>query len=296
VIHAVDLAADKSAAVKRWPAHDNYVSVLVKRQRQLISAGFDRRLVWTDLDTGKRVRSIIAHDGWVRKLAATPDGERFVTVGDDMLLKIWDAASGKPIASLAGHAPRTPEGYLSALYVVAVSPDGKYAASGDRAGLVRVWDLAAGTTLAEFRAAELYTFDARKRARAIGGVRGLSFSLDGSRLAVSGIGPVTNVDGFVGPCRVELWDWKAARRGAVGENKHQAILNHVTFGPEGSWLIGAGGGDGGGALLLWDAAGTTAPYVAKPKGHLHTFVLDTAGTRLYAAGHGGFQVWQLRND
>jgi hypothetical protein len=37
------------------------------------------------------------------------------------------------------------------------------------------------------------------------------------------------------------------------------------------------------------------PHIAKPKGHLHAFVLDMAGTRLYAAGHGGFQVWQLRN-
>jgi WD40 repeat protein len=295
-IYTVDLAAEKPAAVKRWPAHDNYVSALVKRQRQLISAGFDRRLVWTDLDTGKQVRSILAHDGWVRKLVATPDGERLVTVGDDMLLKIWEAASGKAIASLAGHAPRTPEGYLSALYATAVSPDGKYAASGDRAGFVRVWDLATGRTLAEFRAAEFYTFDAPKRERSLGGVRGLAFAPDGSRLALSGIGPVTNIDGFVGPCRVELWDWKAARRIAVGQNPHQAILNHVAFGPEGTWLIGAGGGDGGGALLLWDAAGTTVPYLAKPKGHLHSFVLDAAGTRLYAAGHGGFQVWQLRNS
>jgi WD40 repeat protein len=293
-VYAVDLAAEKPAAVKRSAVHDNYVSALLPRQGQLISAGFDRRLLWTDLDTGKRVRSLVAHDGWVRKLAATPDGERLVTVGDDMRLKVWEAATGKPIASLSGHAPRTPEGYLSALYTAAVSPDGKYAASGDRAGFVRIWDLSAGSTLAEFRAAELYTFDARKRARAIGGVRGLAFSPDGSRLAVSGIGPVTNVDGFVGPCRVELWDWKAMRRVAVGEHKHQAILNHVGFGPERSWVIGAGGGDGGGALVLWDATSNTAPHIAKPKGHLHAFVLDAAGTRLYAAGHGGFQVWQLR--
>ncbi|MGH7221761.1 MAG: WD40 repeat domain-containing protein [Gemmataceae bacterium] len=292
-IHAVDLSTAKPAALKRWTAHDNYVSALVLHQRQLVSAGFDRRLVWTDLDTGKRVRSIVAHDGWVRKLVPTSDGACFVTTGDDMLLTVWEAATGKPIASLAGHARRTPEGYLSALYAAAVSCDGKYAASGDRAGFIRVWDLAAGKSVAEFRAAELYTFDARKRARAIGGVRGLAFSSDGSRLAVSGIGSVTNVDGFVGPCRVELWDWKTARRVAVGENKHQAILNHVAFGPASSWLTAAGGGDGGGALVFWDSADPAA-HVAKPKGHLHAFVLDAEGKRLYAVGHGGFQIWQLR--
>lgn len=294
-IYTVDLSAAKPTAVKRWTAHDNYISALVLHEGQLVSAGFDGQLIWTDLDTGKRVRSIIAHDGWVRKLVPTVDGTRWVTVGDDMLVKVWDAATGKPIASLAGHDRQTPQGYLSALYAAAVSPDGRYAASGDRAGFIRVWDLEAMKTIAEFRAAELYTFDAQKRARAIGGVRGLAFSPDGSRLAVSGIGPVTNVDGFVGPCRVELWDWKATRRITVGENKHQAILNHVAFSPASSWLAAAGGGDGGGALVVWDSAGTSVPHIAKPKGHLHAFVFDAEGKHLYAAGHGGFQAWQIRS-
>ena len=80
----------------------------------------------------------------------------------------------------------------------------------------------------------------------------------------------------------------------MGEHKHQAILNHVAFGPLSSWLVAAGGGDGGGALLFWDSAGTSGPHVAKPKGHLHAFVLDAEGKCLYAAGHGGFQIWQLR--
>src|SRR5581483_4334185 len=109
----------------------------------------------------------VAHAGWVRKVVPTPDGRRLVSVGDDMLVKVWDAATGKPVVSLAGHAPQTPEGYLSALYALAVSPDGHYAASGDRAGFVRVWDLTAGRQAAAFRAAELYTFDPQKRARAI---------------------------------------------------------------------------------------------------------------------------------
>src|SRR5262249_22542820 len=152
----------------------------------------------------------------------------------------------------AGHERMTPEGYLSALYTVAISPDGKQAASGDRAGFVRVWDLSEGKLISAFRASELYTFDAVKRARAIGGVRGLAFSPDGKTLAVSGIGPVTNVDGFVGPCRVELWSWKSGKRTSVAQDRHSAILNHVAYGPKGEWIVAAGGGDGGGALVLWD--------------------------------------------
>jgi WD40 repeat protein len=290
-LHVVDLKVAKPMAVRKGKLHDNYVSCCALRGGELISGGYDRCLVWTELATGNRIRSVSAHDGWVRKLALTPDGRRVVSVGDDMRVNVHDASSGKRLISLTGHAPKVPEGYLSALYALAVSTDGKWAASGDRAGFVRVWELATGKTAAEFRAAAFYTFDEAKRARAIGGVRGLAFSPDGSRLAVSGIGLVTNVDGFVGPCRVELWDWKAAKRTAVGEAKHQAILNHVAFGP-GPWLTAVGGGDGGGAIVCWNPA-EGGPIVLKPKGHLHGFAYDAAGARLVAAGHGGFQVWQM---
>jgi hypothetical protein len=130
-----------------------------------------------------------------------------------------------------------------------------------------------------------------KRARAIGGIRGLAFSPDGNRLAVSGIGAVTNVDGFVGPCRMELWDWRERKRIAVGQDKHQAILNQAAFYSQG--LIAVGGGDGGGAIVVWDGLSATPQAVVKAKGHLQSFVTDAAGTRMYAVGHGGFQVWAL---
>jgi WD40 repeat protein len=291
-LYALDLSNPRAVAVRRGAVHGNYVSGLALRGDTLVSAGYDRQLVWSDPATGKVISSVSGHDGWVRKLAMTPDGSRLVTVGDDMRAIVWDAGVAGQLAVLRGHDPKVPEGYLSALYALAISPDGRFAATGDRAGFVRVWDLTGYQQVAGFRAADFYTFDAVKRARAIGGVRGLAFSSDGSRLAVSGIGAVTNVDGFVGPCRVELWDWKAGRRLAVGQDKHQAILNHVAFGPAGSWLVAAGGGDGGGALVFWDPAGT-ATHVARPKGHLQAFVTDSAGTRLYAVGHGGFQVWHL---
>lgn len=288
-LYCVNVKAEKPALVRKGGLHDNWASSLALGEGGVVSGGFDRKLVWATPE-GKKVRAVQAHDGWVRQVVLAPDGKQVVSVGDDMLVRVHDA-EGRRLASFSGHEPRTPEGYLSALYALAVSPDGKLAASGDRAGFVRVWELGTGKVVSSFRAAELYTFDARKRARAIGGVRGLAFSPDGARLAASGIGPVTNVDGFVGPCRVELWDWKAAKRVAVGQARHQAVLNHVAFGP-GGVVVAAGGGDGGGAIVLWDQAKGAAPVVVKAKGHLHAFAL-TADGHLHAAGHGEVQGWHL---
>jgi WD40 repeat protein len=293
-LYTVDLSLEKPASVKKATLHENYVSTMALHGDQVISGGFDRKLVWTDRHTGKRIRAIEAHAGWVRKLVLSPDGKVIISVGDDMLVKVWDADTGKPILSLPGHATHTPEGYLSALYTVAITSDGKQLASADRSGFIHIWETGSGKLLSTFRASELYTFDAVKRARAMGGPRGLAFSSDGSVLAISGIGPVTNVDGFVGPSRIELWSWQTGKLVAFAQDKHLAILNHVIF--DGSELIAVGGGDSGGAIVFWEGKATANTSVAKPKGHLHSVTLNSKGTHLYAAGHGGFQVWQIRTS
>ncbi len=292
-LHVVDLSAVTEAATKKWPLHENYVTGLVKREAVFISSSYDRTLAWTDAETGVLIRRVPAHAGWIRELVMSADGQRVVTVGDDMQVKVWNAQSGEALSTLSGHASQTPEGYASALYAVAVSPNGRHIASGDRAGEVRVWDVEAGKPAASFRVSEFYTFDAQKRARAIGGIRGLAFSADGARLAISGIGQVTNVDGFVGPCRVEVWDWQGGKPIFAGNDKHQAVLNHVVFCQTAPWMIAAGGGDGGGVIAFWNQSSPMPQHLANPKGHVQSFCLDSDSRRLFTAGHEGFQIWQL---
>lgn len=296
VLYTVDLAAAKPTAEERWPLQECYVTSLILREGAFISSACQQMLTWSDAATGKAIHEVKAHKGWVRKAVLTPDGKHVVSIGDDMLVKVWNAETAAAVDTFTGHPLITPEGYTTAIYALAISPDSKHIATGDRPGNIRVWELATGKTVADFRAPEFYTYDPVKRSRSIGGIRGLAFSPDGTRLAVSGIGQVTNVDGFVGPCRIELWDWQAGKRVAAGQDKHQAILNHVVFGPQSPWLIGAGGGDSGGAIVFWDPATIAPAHVAKPKGHVQRFALATDGGRLYAAGHGGFQVWALKAE
>src|SRR5215475_3406358 len=69
-IHVFDPAAKKAEAVARWTKHDNYVSALVALRQGakavLISGSYDRFLIWWDAATGQVIRSVEAHQGWVR--------------------------------------------------------------------------------------------------------------------------------------------------------------------------------------------------------------------------------------
>ncbi|HEV3022789.1 MAG TPA: hypothetical protein VGX76_09980 [Pirellulales bacterium] len=319
-IQVFDLAAEKKEPIAVWAKHENFVSALafVPRPpaRWLISASYDRTLVWWDADLGEVIRTVAAHEGWVRSLEPFPDGKRLASVGDDMLVRLWETDGGKPAEVWAGHALRTPQGHPTALYAVAISPDGRFVASGDRIGEVRIWETDSGKLAQAFQTPILYTYDPRQRKRSIGGIRSLAFSPDGARLAVGGMGQVENVDGMAGKARVEIWDWQRPQPLVALEGEgHKGIVNHVQF-VGNDWLLGAGGGSDDGFLALWradlppatadipagaaSAAGPSPSVELKPAapakliktgGHTHRFVINEANGELYAAGHGKLEIW-----
>lgn len=293
-VYRVDLAAEKPAVEQRWRSHDNYVSALTYHDGVVISGSYDGQLIWTNAESGESLRGVKdAHAAWIRDAVLARDGSFVASVADDMLVKLWDAKTGELITTFAGHERLTPEGFATALYAVAISPDGTTVASADRIGHVCLWDVKSGKRLRRFEAPTFYTYDAVKRSRSIGGIRSLAFSPDGSKLAVAGIGAVSNVDGFVGPCRMELWNCVTGERIAACQDKHQAVLNHVAFHPVEPWIVAAGGGDGGGVISFWNRQGSSSTHLAKLKGHAQHFSLDAEGRHLYAAGHGGVQAWTL---
>jgi len=291
-LYAVDVTAKQPELKKIAAHHDNYVSAVVLRGSDIISAGYDGRIIWTRAADGKKLRDVAAHDGWIRDLVLLADGSRLASVGHDMCVRLWDAETGEALAVFEGHAPITPQGYVSAVYALAASDDGRYLASGDRIGEVRVWDIDAGKLATRIESPAFYTYDKVKRVRSIGGIRSLRFSADGKRLAISGIGQVTNVDGFVGPCRVEVWDWRAGKKTFTGQDNHKAVLNDVAFDDSGEWLIAAGGGDSGGLLAFWNQSQEKPQHKAKPKGHVQRLHLDQPSAALYLAGYDGLQIWR----
>ena len=86
-----------------------------------------------------------AGGGGVSSVAVSPDGKRIVAGTWDKAVKVWAAADGKELLTLAGHAENVP--------CVAVSPDGTRIASGSGDKTVRLWDAKTGAAVATFEAA-----------------------------------------------------------------------------------------------------------------------------------------------
>jgi WD40 repeat protein len=105
------------------------------------------------------------HGGPVLGLAATRDGRRLASAGEDGVVQIWDADTGELMMSLAGHA-----GPVSGL---AFHPGGSRLATAGMDRTVRLWDLESGQ--------ELLTLRGHTQR-----VRRLAFSPDGRKLASAG--------------------------------------------------------------------------------------------------------------
>ncbi|OWK46905.1 WD40 repeat domain-containing protein [Fimbriiglobus ruber] len=86
---------------------------------------------------GKLIRSAFAHDRAVTRLVYAPDGATLYSVGEDRVVKAWDAAKLTEVKVF----PAQPDQVLA----VALRPDGKQLALGGFDGSVVLFDTASGT-------------------------------------------------------------------------------------------------------------------------------------------------------
>jgi WD40 repeat protein len=292
-VYAWDVSGEKKP-VAEMAGHESYVTGLALAGKQLVSGSYDGKLIWWDAESHKQVRAIDAHPRWIRQVTATPDGKVIVSVADDMVCRLWDAASGKMLHELRGHAESTPHHYPSMLYACAVSADGRLVATGDRIGHVIVWEIASGKRLAELDAPVMYTWDPRQRRHSIGGIRSLAFSRGGSLLAVGGMGKVNNIDHLEGLSRIEIFDWQAGKQTHLSENdKFKGLVEDLAFGPGDDWLV-AVGGDHGGFVQFYDLKAKKILHQDKAPSHVHALALSESAETLYAAAHGRILWWDLK--
>jgi WD40 repeat protein len=293
-VYELDLAADKPQPVPLQGQHDSYVTGLVlTADGQLVSGGYDGRLLWWDTGSRQVVRSVDAHRRWIRRVAISPDGTVVASVADDMACRLWNAGSGSMLHELLGHEAQTPHHYPSMLFCCAFSADGKLLATADKPGNVVIWDTSGGKEVARFTAEGFYTWDPTQRRHSIGGIRSVAFSHDGSLLAAGGISKIGNVDHLDGRSRIELWDWRRGQQVALLESdKNKGLVERLVFGPDDAWLLAAGGAHGG-LLQFVDLKARKYTYDDKAPMHVHDVALNETHDRVYAVGHDAVCLWTL---
>jgi len=285
-VYEIDMAIEKPELIEfQGEGHQSYVTGAAVWGRQLVTSGYDGRLIWWDLDQRQPVRTLAAHDRWIRKISVSSDGKRIASVADDMLCKVWDWESGNLIHTLSGHKLETPQHFPSMLYAVTFSSNGQFLATGDRVGHVVIWDVTSGKQISELEAPVMYTWDPKQRRHSIGGIRSLAFSPDGQFVAAGGIGTIGNIDHLDGPSRVEIFDWHSGKRvHEISDTAFKGLVEQIAYPGSGNWFVFAGG-DNGGFLSFYDATTGKLVHQSKMPMHVHSFVLNEAEDTLYAVGH-----------
>ncbi|WP_157269662.1 nSTAND1 domain-containing NTPase [Azohydromonas aeria] len=245
--------------------------------------------------------------GLLLDLAWSPDGRRIATAHGDHALRLWDAATGRPLGEpLRGHGDRVlavafspdgrwiasagadrtvrrwdaatgqPQGAALAGHTdrvtgVAFSPDGAVLVSGSHDGSLRRWDAATGAALGAPLQSE------------VGEIWAVAWSPDGRRLAAAG-----------GNGRVRLWDASNLQPLGAPLAGHKDRVMGLAFSPDGALLASAGWDH---AVRLWDArTGEPRGELQGDRGPVLRVVFRPDGKRLVAGGWlGVLRVWDVES-
>jgi small GTP-binding protein len=171
-----------------------------------------------EIPPGFKLRHTLrGHEGWIGRIAWSPDGRTLASGSRDTTIRLWDTETGKGI--------RTLEGHTNEVFSVAWAPDRRTLASGSVDQTIRLWDA-----------------ETRKGIRTLEGhtkpVLSVAWSPDGRTLA-SGSGDNT----------IRLWDAETGK-GIRTLGGHTDAVFSVAWAPDGRTLAS---GSLDNTIRLWDA-------------------------------------------
>lgn len=230
--------------------HESYVSSVRLHEglNQVVSGGYDGRLVWFDLVQKKVIREVKAHDFWSWRMRMSPDREWVASASGQYLpgdIKYHPAASEEPLVkvyNMKSGEQKAAFNMMPSVQAVGFSNDSRYVAGGNLMGEVVVWDLKENKLAAKMQTKDLTSWGIIKSHCYIGGIFDLVFSPDDKLLYIAGMGEMR--DPMAGNGK-QLWiafDWRAGKevRRTNGSEAGQGLMESLGFHPSGKWFAMGG--------------------------------------------------------
>ena len=247
----------KANPISPLSGHNAWVQCMgfSKSQKRLLTADSWGKLICWDYqqeDAKTEWNHDQAHDGWIRDLAISDDGQRVATVGNDKLLKVWSVVNGK----LQFELP-----HESTLFSVCFHPDGKSLVTGDLKGAINHWNLESKNRIRQIETKILYQ---HHKIQHCGGARRLAFDEKGKLLACAGQKEPQGGFAKGKPC-VLVYDFESAkmiREMQIGGNSDGFVYD-AQFHPDGFLMATSCAFPGKGHLWFWNPEDEKAVYISK---------------------------------
>jgi WD40 repeat protein len=182
---------------------------------RILSGDSDARAILWDVASGAQVQLFVGHDAAINGVAISPSNPNLVaTASDDQTARLWNAADGSLVRSLAPvfQGGVLVSGHSNSVTSVAFSPDGARVLTGSVDRTAILWDVASG---AQIRSLVGHTDR----------VASVAFSPDGTQ-AITGSGDGT----------ARIWNVETGEQVRVLQ-PCASMISSVAFSPDGAQVL-----------------------------------------------------------
>lgn len=132
---AVEVMIGQNSIQKEFSGHNDilYCADWSPDGKIVATAGYDRRIILHNAETGEKIREMTGHNGAVFDLRFSRDGKLLASASADATIKIWHVATGERFDTLS--QPQAEQ------YSVVFTPDGRFVFGAGADSRIRKWQL-----------------------------------------------------------------------------------------------------------------------------------------------------------
>ena len=229
----------------------------------------------TDVETGRLLRRLRGHGGYIRSAVFSSDGRRVVSGGDDKTIRLWDTENGQEIRSMT---------HGSEVYSASFRSNRQNIASGAKDNTVKIWDVETGREIRSIN-------PSFNNPGSVRGAYSITYSPDGRYLASAHYSDISSII---------IWDAETGRELRRITPGSSYRIDKIRYSSDGMRILSVGSTGMGDikAVIVWNAENGNGiysipftlfkfPNVANYSPNERHIVVGTMG--------GEIQIWNAQN-